>query len=109
VEDLSKILSDHFGSDGITVQYNEMSDFVLAFSKKDTNNIPGTEVLKYIILRVKDNKIIREDAVPGGSIKWIDTYHVEVVEPPGMPEAGTDLRDYTFKYSVKEKINQQQK
>ncbi len=85
----------------IQFEENSASDYVLATFKSETD-VPGSEPLQYVVIKIADNSVVKKESILNGSVKWVDDYQLEIVAPPGMPE-GNDktISDYTFRYDVK--------
>ncbi|MBK6263467.1 hypothetical protein JKA74_00355 [Marivirga sp. S37H4] len=80
---------------------NISKDYVLG-TFQNRADVPGSEPLKYIVIKIADNSVIKKGSIPNGSVKWADDYQLEIVAPPGMPE-GNDktIADYTYRFDVK--------
>jgi hypothetical protein len=70
---------------GSTIEANQNNSFTLCWNEaaNPSNNMP---VLKFIIVRMSDHKVVEQGSVTMGSIKWTDDYQVEVSHAPGQVE-----------------------
>ncbi len=84
----------------VVFKENETKEYVLATYKAD-ETVPNTKPLQYAVLKISDNSLIKKGVLPQGSVKWIDSYIIEIVSPPGMLEGNKTIADYTTQFDVK--------
>ena len=71
------------------VQNNSDNRFALCQQKRSDND-HMRRIFKYVVVQLKDNKIVREGSFVMGYVKWIDTKQIEVAttsdgdEKPGI-------------------------
>jgi hypothetical protein len=79
--DYQSLAKEKYGED-IRFLYNTLETAVVcmhADKSTDRNPIP---YLNFFIFDVKNNKVLHEAEIPGGSIRWIDNYLVEIRSKP---------------------------
>ncbi len=84
----------------VEFEKNETNEYVLATYKSE-ENVPNSKPLQYAVLKISDNSLIKKGVLPQGSIRWVDSYILEIIAPPGIPEGDKTIKDYTAKYDVK--------
>ena len=82
-------------------EQNEVGDYVLAtYMVKD--NIPGSEVLKVLVINIGSNEVVYQQSINNGTVRWEDDYTVKMLSPPGIPNGNqATLADYTYYLDVK--------
>jgi hypothetical protein len=81
---------------------NSSGDYVLATYHKNESNVTNPGALKYVIINISQDTVVKEGVLPQGKITWISDYEVEIFSPPGIPKDQTEtLEDYTTVYNVK--------
>jgi len=87
------IISERLGS--ANLEYNETRDVVLAIEKQE--NAGG--ILRFLIIRASDQKILEEGSFRPGYIKWINRYELELLDLPGaLPN---DASENNYKRIIK--------
>lgn len=66
------------------VKLNESKDYALVLKKRKINNNPFPTV-SFSIYEVSTQKLLHEDTVPGGRIKWQSNNVIEVSSMVGRP------------------------
>ena len=79
---------------------NETKEYVLATFKAE-ENVPNSKPLQYSVFNISDNSLVKKGVLPQGSVRWVDSYILEIVSPPGMPEGDKTKADYTTKFDVR--------
>lgn len=87
---LYKIAFAKLGKD-VVLTANPEESFTLATREEEnpSNNLP---VVKYLVIRTYDKKIVEEGAVTMGHLVWIGNYELEVSQPPGQVRLARDER-----------------
>ena len=87
---------------GYETSFNSDSTFVLCLQKsKPTPAQPNTR-LKFIVMELKDNKLVLEDSVLNGSAEWISNEELKVYRRTGIPDNPKSTADTsTYIYNVK--------
>ena len=73
------------------VDYNTAQDFILCQEKASSTQ---AGILKYIIIRVSDKKILQEGYFRPGYIKWVHDYEIEIFNAPGVIRDHETLEKY---------------
>ncbi|WP_296618344.1 hypothetical protein [Marivirga sp.] len=80
---------------------NSNSDFVLATLYKNESNVTDAGTLRYVIINVSEEKVVKKGVIPQGKINWISEYELEIFSPPGIPKDQTEtVDDYKTIYNV---------
>jgi hypothetical protein len=79
-------------------QYNQEGSFVLCTKEVENteNNLP---VVKYLVIRMYDKKIVEEGSVTMSQVIWSGLYELEVSQKPGQIQLSRD------DHSVQKKID----
>ncbi len=80
-EYISKIEKDNFNSSDINEVYNDTHDFVI-ITKKTDRGVGFPDVIEFIVVDLKQKKIIYKDSVIDGSVAWIDNDNIEIKRVP---------------------------
>lgn len=91
-----QVISEKIGDNAI-IDYNRDRSFALV-QEKFTIIQDAEYTSSYLIIRISDNKIIKEGKVVHGYIKWINDDVIEVFEMPGVIKDGQEEDD--FKRSI---------
>ncbi|ADR20986.1 hypothetical protein MATR_13860 [Marivirga tractuosa] len=86
------------------VQFSENSekDYVLGTYYKNESNATDAGVLKYVIINISEDKVLKKGTLPQGKINWISAYEVEIYSPPGIHKDQFETaEDYKTIYNVK--------
>lgn len=81
---LDALASEQIGQ-GSTIEANQNKSFALCW-KDATNPSNNMHVLKFIIVRMADHKVVEQGSVTMGAVKWMTDYKVEVSHAPGQVE-----------------------
>ncbi|PTB93324.1 hypothetical protein C9994_13150 [Marivirga lumbricoides] len=69
---------------------------------QEEGTVPGPQPLKYVVIKIADNSIVKKESIPQGSVKWTSDYQVEIIAPPGMIKNNNEtIADYTYLLNVK--------
>ncbi len=79
---------------------NEAGTFVLCTGKSKLESGPGTKI-NYLIIDKANNKVLIEDVVTNGHVKWYSDSEISILRNPGMMGEGQTKDDYTFIYNLK--------
>jgi hypothetical protein len=79
--DYQSMAKEKYGKD-IRFLYNTLGTAVVCMHS-DISTAPNPiPYLNFFIFDVKNNKVLHEAEIPGGSIRWIDNYRVEIKSKP---------------------------
>jgi hypothetical protein len=102
---LSKIIKEKFPQQN-SIQYNTNKTYALCLNNtKSQSNKP----LKFFVYSIKTDKIILEDSLPKGKVKWLNENQIEVTSVPGIVRGreGKENQEngYIFDLKLQKKIN----
>ncbi|WP_375581154.1 hypothetical protein ABWH96_09165 [Marivirga tractuosa] len=87
--------------DAVDFIYNDDQSYVLGIYKVDESSSKPLTT-KYVVLDVENESIVVKNSVVGGNVKWVSTYEIEIIDPPGiMKDDAETLEDYTTILNVK--------
>ncbi|RUA31154.1 MAG: hypothetical protein DSY77_13335 [Bacteroidetes bacterium] len=102
MENYKKIAYESLSVEPVQFSENSQKDFVLATYYKNESNVAGNGTLKYVIINIAEEKVLKEGSLPEGKINWISDYEVEIFSPPGIPKDHSEtVDDYKTIYNVK--------
>ncbi|WKK73460.2 hypothetical protein QYS49_15890 [Marivirga salinae] len=102
MENFRKLAYESLKVEPVQFSENSENDYVLATYYKNESNVIGDGTLKYVIINIAEEKVIKKGSLPQGNIKWISDYEVEIFSPPGIPKDQTETADdYKTIYNVK--------
>ncbi len=78
---VSKVVKANFKSQDTDKIYNETRDFVIVTEKTD-RGIGFPDVTEFIVIDLKQKKIVYKDSVIDGSVAWIDNNNIEIKRVP---------------------------
>lgn len=100
---LTELATQQIGQDA-TIEQNLNQSFALCW-KDSTNPANNVPVLKFIIVRNSDHKVVEQGAVTMGAVKWTDDYEVEVSPAPGQVELERSPNSTTRKIDLKKYLD----
>ena len=83
-------------------KFNETRSHVICFSQEKTKYTDRNTVLYFFIYDIENEKIIYEDAVPGGEIAWMNNTLAKITFIPGIVRED-EPDDHGYIYDVKQK------
>ncbi len=84
-----------------TLQWNETKDYVFIQKKKAINHSPFPTI-SFAVYDSRTQKLLFEDTVPGGQIKWLTNDIIEVYSLVGRPkDIHTNKKKPLYRYNVK--------
>ncbi len=102
MENYRKLAYESLKVEPVQFSENSENDYVLATYYKNESNVTGDGTLKYVIINIAEEKVVKKGGLPQGNIKWISDYEVEIFSPPGIPKDQTETADdYKTIYNVK--------
>ncbi|MEO8399217.1 MAG: hypothetical protein ABI550_05295 [Ignavibacteriaceae bacterium] len=111
----SKEGSDNFGSEkyqlvarekfqkNYEVLFNEDERYVLCIKRKKSSSLLPSPPLSFFIYDRVNEKIIYQDELPGGNVKWLNNYQVEIKTIPGTITGDEQPSDFVDIYDVNQK------
>lgn len=90
---LTSMATEQVGQ-GSSIEANENKSFALCW-KDATNPSNNMHVLKFIIVRMADHKVVEQGSVTMGAVKWMTDYKVEVSHAPGQVELDRGVNSTT--------------
>ncbi len=68
------------------INYNNTKEFALVYHSQKTRKADIFPTIEYSIVDLNKEKIVYSDVVPGGRVKWIGDYDIEVKSLVGRPK-----------------------
>lgn len=94
-----QVISEKIGDNAI-IDYNKDRSFALIQEKFSV--VQDSEYTSsYLIIRMSDNKIIKEGKVVHGYIKWINDDIIEIFEMPGLIKDDQEESDFKSHINVR--------
>lgn len=99
-ENFHKIAREKYG-DNYKIENNETKEYYLV-----TNFVKSATDLsiKFFVYEIKSEKILLEDFIKSGSVKWVDKYLLDVQIHPGIVKKNDSTDDIGYFYNAE--INQ---
>ena len=97
--EITKIALEKY-QDHFNFLQNKDTLYVICFRQDSETALNPTPPLRFFVFDVKNKKIIFEDNLPNGSVKWIDKYKIGVKTIPGIIRKDEILPEYTYVYDV---------
>jgi hypothetical protein len=100
---LPALATQHVGQ-GATIESNRNGSFSLCWndSVNPSNNV---HVLKFVIVRMSDHKVVEQGSVTMGSIGWKSDYEVEVSHKQGQVELDRGTNSTTRTIDLKKYLD----
>ncbi len=85
---------------------NKNKTYTICFSQKEKTDLKPYPPLKFFVFDNNKNKVIYEDNLANGTVKWIGKYKFEVVLIPGIVsiDKEKDVNKYVYDVKIKKKI-----
>lgn len=94
-----QVISEKIGDNAI-IDYNQDRSFALVQEKFTV--VQDTEYTSsFLVIRMSDNKIIKEGKVVHGYIKWINDDIIEIFEMPGVIKDGQEEDDFKKRINIR--------
>ena len=94
------VAQEKFGED-VEFAENQDSTYVLCVhDHKGTVKQPRNSV-QYMIYNLADNKVVHEETVGSGYVKWYSDYQIEIFRTPGIMRDDQTRDDFITIYNVK--------
>jgi hypothetical protein len=102
VDDLQQMVDDRIGKDAFSTE-NKDGSFAL-YKKEETNPSNSMPVIKYLIVRMYDKKVVEEGSVTMGTVEWSADYEVEISQAPGQPQLAREQNSTSRRIDVRKYI-----
>ncbi len=107
VENYKKLAVDKY-KDNITYQINLTHLYVLCHKQsRSTSRNPFPQV-QFFVYDLKNEKVLFEDSLVNGSVKWLNDYQIQVSTIPGIvtgeEEADKKLMGYIYDVKLQRKL-----
>lgn len=99
---LTQTVEARLGKDAVA-STNKDGSFTL-FKKEAVNTTNNLPVIRYLIVRMYDKKIVEEGSVTMGAVDWSADYEVEISQAPGQPQLARDRNSTSRKIDVRKYI-----
>jgi len=102
---IEKTVSDKLGSEYQPL-YNQSKTHVLYIQRGNETPANPSPLLKFLLYEIKGGKLLMDESVPAGSVKWLNDTQIEVTWVPGMVTANDAGRTpgYIFDVTTGRKI-----
>jgi hypothetical protein len=97
--DLKKLSVEKFGA-SFHISYNNKKSFALVVKQEKSAAINPNPVLQFFIYEMEKDKIIFEESVPAGKIKWKTNNQIEVIVTPETISTEDNNKLYGYIYNV---------
>lgn len=94
-----QVISEKIGDNAI-IDYNRDHSFALVQEKFSVVQ-DGEYTSSFLIIRMSDNKIIKEGKVVHGYIKWINDDIIEIFEMPGVIKDDQEEDDFKKRINIR--------
>ncbi|MGK7389048.1 MAG: hypothetical protein ACNS60_01800 [Candidatus Cyclobacteriaceae bacterium M2_1C_046] len=101
-----QVIHEKIGEEAVII-YNEGEEYALV-KQNITSPQANFYSTNYLILQVKNNKILKEGRVTNGHIEWKDSNTIEIFEQPGAIRE-TDKKEDFKKYLYMDQLKQKKK
>jgi len=68
------------------INYNNTKEFALVYRSQKTRKADIFPTMEYSIVDLNKKNIVYKDVVPGGKVKWVGDYDIEVKSLIGRPK-----------------------
>jgi hypothetical protein len=82
VKNFEMIAIENLGGE-VSAEYNQTKNFALYIHKDKANSGNPLPLLKFMLIDVRTGKVLCEESVPAGSVKWLNNTQIEVKWVPG--------------------------
>ncbi len=82
----------------ITYQVNSAKSYVLCYKQAKATALNPTPPLKFFVYDLEHAKILFEDALSNGTIKWLNDHQFQVRTTPGIIKIDEDTNKRLFGY-----------
>lgn len=100
---LTAVASQNTGP-GSTIESNRNGSFSLCWNDS-VNPANNVHVLKFVIVRMSDHKVVEQGSVTMGSIRWTGDYVVEVSHAPGQVQLDRAVNTTTRTIDLKKYLD----
>ncbi|MCB0494992.1 MAG: hypothetical protein KDC79_02560 [Cyclobacteriaceae bacterium] len=86
--------------EGLTYYKNDSKTYVLCVHEVPGTNLQPRNSLSFVVIRLKDDKIVLQQNISGGKVNWFSDREIEVFRTPGIVRPDESRDDYTTLYNV---------
>lgn len=94
------ILAKEKLGDDVIYTPNKSQSYVLCVKETKGNNRQPSSIIKFFVYDLEEAKIIYEENLSAGYVKWYNDNQIEMYSTPGVMVEGTTRNDYTTIYNV---------
>lgn len=109
-ENYKKLAVDKY-KDNITYQINLTHLYVLCHKQSRPTSRNPYPPVQFFVYGLKNEKVLFEDSLANGSVKWLNDYQIQVSTIPGIitgdEEANKKLRGYIYDIKLQRKLYNQ--
>lgn len=98
-----KIAATEKYGEGVEYYFNESKTHVLCLKQAKVKLSPAMpqNPLRFFVYDLNAEKIIYEDSLEDGSVRWINDSQLQISLIPGIVSGDEDPEDFTYLYDVK--------
>ncbi len=97
--DYKSVATKKLGED-VNYVLNDSKTYVLCTYEVAGSSQQPRNSLNYLVIKIKDNSIVMENRVDGGTVSWYDDNEIEVYLTPGMVRKDQTADDFKTLYNV---------
>jgi hypothetical protein len=102
VDELQQSVEAQLGKDAIATK-NKDGSFTL-YKKEEVNPSNNLPVVKYLIVRMYDKKVVEAGSVTMGAVDWSGDFEVAITQAPGQPQLARDRNSTSRTIDVRKYI-----
>lgn len=76
----------------VKASHNSTNDYILFIQDEEEQTTPSS--IKFVVVHIDDTKIVLEESIIPGYVKWTDAYLLEWLSSPGTLRENEDLSDH---------------
>ncbi|HNP20303.1 MAG TPA: hypothetical protein PKL31_17815 [Fulvivirga sp.] len=99
MDEVKSILAPADGGEFECIE-NSSGTFILCSNRLKVDPLTPNQLLKFLVLNKKSNKITYRNSITGGYVNWIDNERIEFYSQPGIIPDGKNQNDYIKVYNV---------
>jgi len=101
-ENYKTLATEKYG-EGVDCTFNESKTHVLCLKREKVKLSPAMpqNPLRFFVYDLHNEKIIYEDSIEDGSVRWISNSELQISIIPGIISGDENPEDFTYIYDVK--------
>lgn len=102
VDSLQRTIDARLGTDAVATK-NKSGSFVL-YTKEEVNPVNNMPVMRYLIVRMYDKKVVEEGGVTMATIGWVSDFELEISPAAGQPQLAREGNSPTRRIDLRKYI-----